>query len=58
MIIAKLLVPSGGSETLMGGGVSLPSQVNCFGTVLSSANAELFIVNGMGATPYTVGDVK
>src|SRR5262245_11321597 len=46
-MIAKLLVPAGGSVTVIGGVASSPSQVNCFGTGWPSVNAGLTTVNAM-----------
>ena len=38
MMMAKVLVPAGGLDTLIGGGTSSPSHVNCAETSSSSDN--------------------
>jgi hypothetical protein len=52
MITAKLLVASGGSDSWIGGGVSLPSQVNCLGTVAPSLNAGLETAKGIVSASF------
>jgi hypothetical protein len=55
MMTAKLWVPCGGSDTLMAGGTSLPSQVNSLGTGWPSENAGLVTVNAIAEPPENYG---